>query len=117
MSKEALGIIETRGLVAAMEAADAMLKTANVVLEGWDTVGAGMAAVSVRGEVAAVKAATDRGAAAAQAVGQLIAVHVIPRLDDQAEKVTPSRSRIGRVKTKDPSKTATKRTASKKEEA
>ena len=83
---EALGLIETRGLVALVEAADAMVKAAKVVLVGWEKIGSGYVTVLCRGDVAAVKAATDAGAAAARRVGELIAVHVIPRphsnLDD-----------------------------------
>jgi microcompartment protein CcmL/EutN len=83
---EALGMIETRGLVALIEAADAMVKAAKVVLVGWEKIGSGYVTVMCRGDVAAVKAATDAGAASARRVGELIAVHVIPRphsnLDD-----------------------------------
>ncbi|MCS6859320.1 MAG: BMC domain-containing protein [Abditibacteriales bacterium] len=79
MPQEALGLIETRGLVAAVEAADAMVKAANVTLEGYTKVGSGLVSVTVRGDVGAVKAATDAGAAAARRVGELVAVHVIPR--------------------------------------
>ena len=84
---EALGMIETKGLIGAIEAADAMVKTANVVLTGKEYVGAGYVMVSVRGDVGAVKAATDAGAAAARRVGELIAVHVIPNPHDEVEKV------------------------------
>jgi ethanolamine utilization protein EutM len=76
---EALGMIETKGLVAMIEAADAMVKAAKVTLVGWEKIGAGYVTAIVRGDVAAVKAATDAGAAAAKRVGELIAVHVIPR--------------------------------------
>jgi ethanolamine utilization protein EutM len=86
---EALGMIETKGLIGAVEAADAMVKTANVVLTGKEYVGAGYVMVSVRGDVGAVKAATDAGAAAARRVGELIAVHVIPNPHDEVEKVLP----------------------------
>ena len=86
---EALGMIETKGLVGAVEAADAMVKTANVVLIGKEYVGAGYVMVSVRGDVGAVKAATDAGAAAARRVGELIAVHVIPRPHQSLEDVLP----------------------------
>ena len=86
---EALGMIETKGLTAAIEAADAMVKTANVVLTGKEMVGAGYVAITVRGDVGAVKAATDAGAAAARRVGELIAVHVIPNPHEEAEKVIP----------------------------
>ncbi len=86
---EALGMIETKGLVGAIEAADAMVKAANVVLVGKEYVGAAYVTVTVRGDVGAVKAATDAGAAAARRVGELIAVHVIPRPHDEVEKVLP----------------------------
>src|SRR6204780_5435201 len=86
---EALGLIETKGLVAAIEAADAMVKTANVVVTGKEYIGAGFVTVTVRGDVGAVKAATDAGAAAARRVGELVSVHVIPRPHSEAEKVIP----------------------------
>ena len=86
---EALGMIETKGLVAMIEAADAMVKAANVVLEGREYVGAAYVLVTVRGDVGAVKAATDAGAAAARRVGELVSVHVIPRPHEEAEKVIP----------------------------
>lgn len=86
---EALGLIETKGLVGAIEAADAMVKTANVVLTGKEYVGAGLVCVTCLGDVGAVKAATDAGAAAARRVGELVAVHVIPRLHEQVEKTIP----------------------------
>ena len=79
MPFEALGMIETNGFIGAVEAADAMMKTANVVLIGKEYIGAGYVTVMVRGDVGAVKAATDAGAAAARRVGELISVHVIPR--------------------------------------
>ena len=79
MASEALGLIETRGLVAAIEAADTMVKAANVSLIGREQIGAGYVTVMVRGDVGAVQAATDAGAEAAKDVGQLISVHVIPR--------------------------------------
>ena len=86
---EALGLIETKGLVAAIEAADAMVKTANVVLVGKEYIGAGFVTVTVRGDVGAVKAATDAGAAAARRVGELVSVHVIPRPHEEVEKILP----------------------------
>ena len=86
---EALGLVETKGLVGAIEAADAMVKTANVVLTGKEFIGAGYVTVSVRGDVGAVKAATDAGAAAARRVGELVSVHVIPRPHDEVEKILP----------------------------
>src|SRR5204863_5189646 len=76
---EALGLVETRGLVGMIEAADAMVKTANVVFVGWQKVDAGLVTAIVRGDVASVKAATDAGASAARRVGELVGVHVIPR--------------------------------------
>src|SRR5207253_5147477 len=87
---EALGLIETKGLVGAIEAADAMVKTANVVLTGKEFVGAGLVVVMVRGDVGAVKAATDAGAAAARRVGELVSVHVIPRPHEEVEKILPT---------------------------
>jgi len=85
----ALGMIETKGLVAAIEAADAMVKAANVHLVGKEHVGGGLVTVLVRGDVGAVKAATDAGAAAAQRVGELISVHVIPRPHGDVELILP----------------------------
>ena len=87
--QEALGMIETRGLVASIEAADAMVKSANVVLVSYEKVGGGLVTVLVRGDVAAVKAATDAGAAAARKIGELISVHVIPSPHEQLEDVLP----------------------------
>lgn len=89
MALEALGLIETKGLVAAIEAADAMVKAANVSLMGYEKIGAGLVTVMVRGDVGAVKAATDAGAAAAQKVGELVSVHVIPRPHSDTEKILP----------------------------
>ena len=88
---DALGMIETRGLVGMIEAADAMLKTANVVLVSWQKVDAGLVTALIRGDVGSVKAATDAGAAAARRVGELIGVHVIARPADDLEKVFPIR--------------------------
>ena len=88
---EALGMIETRGFVGLVEAADAMVKAANVVIVGWDKVDAGLVTVLVRGDVGSVKAATDAGAAAARRVGELVGVHVIPRPADDLERVFPIR--------------------------
>jgi len=87
----ALGLIETRGLVGAIEAADAMVKAANVRLIGKEQIGGGYVTVMVRGDVGAVKAATDAGAAAARRVGELISVHVIPRPHDDIEGILPSK--------------------------
>jgi ethanolamine utilization protein EutM len=89
MANEALGMIETRGLVGAIEASDAMVKAANVILIGSQYIGSGYVTVMVRGDVGAVKAATDAGAAAARRVGELIAVHVIPRPHEMVEKILP----------------------------
>ena len=88
---DALGMIETRGLIGMIEAADAMLKTANVVLVSWQKVDAGLVTALIRGDVGSVKAATDAGAAAARRVGELIGVHVIARPADDLEKVFPIR--------------------------
>jgi ethanolamine utilization protein EutM len=90
---EALGMVETKGLVGAIEAADAMVKTANVVLEGKEFIGAGYVTVTVRGDVGAVKAATDAGAAAARRVGELVSVHVIPNPHGDVEKVLPGKGK------------------------
>ncbi len=84
---EALGMVETRGLIGMIEAADAMVKTANVVFVGWQKVDAGLVTAIVRGDVGSVKAATDAGAAAARKVGELIGVHVIPRPDEGLETI------------------------------
>ena len=89
MPFEALGMIETKGLIGAVEAADAMVKTANVVLVGKEYIGAGYVTVMVRGDVGAVQAATDAGAAAARRVGELVGVHVIARPADDLEKIFP----------------------------
>ncbi len=90
MSRIALGMIETRGLVGSVEAADAMVKAAQVTLIGKEKIGGGYVTVMVRGEVGAVKAATDAGAAAAKRVGELVSVHVIPRPHEQVEGILPS---------------------------
>lgn len=89
----ALGMIETRGLVAAIEAADAMVKAANVTLIGKEIVGGGLVSVLVRGDVGAVKAATDAGAAAADRIGELISVHVIPRPHSDVEAILPKEAK------------------------
>lgn len=86
---QALGMIETKGLVAAIEAADAMMKAANVMLIGKEHVGGGLVTVMVRGDVGAVKSATDAGAAAAERVGELVSLHVIPRPHDEVEAILP----------------------------
>ena len=87
MSLDALGLIETRGLIGSIEAADAMVKAANVTLIGKEYIGAGYVTVMVRGDVGAVKAATDAGAVAASKVGEVISVHVIPRPHDEVELI------------------------------
>ncbi len=89
MPLEALGLIETKGLVGSIEAADAMVKAANVKLVGKEKVGGGYVTVMVRGDVGAVKAATDAGAAAAERVGELVSVHVIPRPHADLELILP----------------------------
>ncbi|MFQ5695767.1 MAG: BMC domain-containing protein [Terriglobia bacterium] len=89
MADEALGMIETLGLVGSIEAADAMTKAARVVLLGQQQIGAGYVTVLVRGDVGSVKAATDAGAAAARRVGELVSVHVIPHPYDDVEKILP----------------------------
>lgn len=90
MKRSALGMIETKGLVGSIEAADAMVKAANVTLIGKEHVGGGLVTVMVRGDVGAVKAATDAGAVAAQNVGELISVHVIPRPYGEIEMILPT---------------------------
>ncbi len=87
---EALGMIETRGLVAAIEAADAMVKAANVTLIGTEKIGSGLVSVMVRGDVGAVKAATETGSQAASRLGELVAVHVIPRPHGDVSKILPN---------------------------
>ena len=86
---EALGMIETRGLVAAIEAADAMVKAANVTLIGSEKIGSGLVSVMVRGDVGAVKAAVEAGGAAAARLGEVIATHVIPRPHGDVDKLLP----------------------------
>ena len=88
-TQQALGMIETKGLVAAIEAADAMVKAANVTLSGKVHVGGGLVSVFVRGDVGAVKAATDAGAAAAGRIGEMVSVHVIPRPHGEVEAILP----------------------------
>ncbi len=89
----ALGMVETKGLVGAVEAADAMVKAANVTLLGSEYIGGGYVTVMVRGDVGAVKAATDAGAAAAKRVGELVSVHVIPRPHSEVEMILPKQSK------------------------
>ena len=90
MAQEALGMIETRGLVAAIEAADAMVKSAEVTLIGTEKIGSGLVSVMVRGDVGAVKAAVEAGSQAASTLGELIATHVIPRPHNDVEKILPT---------------------------
>ena len=101
MTLQALGMVETRGLIALIEASDAMCKAASVELVGWDRVGAGLVTAFVRGNVAAVKAATDAGAAAASKIGEVVSVHVIPRPHEELTEAIPA-------KTAKPRKTASK---------
>ena len=90
MVQQALGMVETRGLVAAIEAADAMLKAANVVLVGTEKIGSGLVSVMVRGDVGAVKSDVEAGSSSASRLGELVATHVIPRPHDDVEKILPS---------------------------
>ena len=90
MAQEALGMVETRGLVAALEAADAMTKAANVTLVGTEKIGSGLVTVMVRGDVGAVKSAVESGAASASRLGELVATHVIPRPHTDVEKILPA---------------------------
>jgi ethanolamine utilization protein EutM len=94
MAIQALGMVETRGLVALIEAADAMCKAASVELVGWDRVGSGLVTAFVKGDVAAVKAATDAGAAAAAKIGEVVSVHVIPRPHEDLASAVPSKSDV-----------------------
>ncbi len=86
---EALGMIETKGLLASIEAADAMVKSANVFLVGYEKIGSGLVTVMVRGDVGAVKASVDAGAVAAQKVGEVVSIHVIPRPHTDVERILP----------------------------
>ncbi len=90
MKQEALGMVETRGLVAAIEAADAMVKAADVTLVGTEKIGSGLVTVMIRGDVGAVKAAAEVGSSAASKLGELVAVHVIPRPHGDVEKILPT---------------------------
>ena len=89
MQREALGMIETKGLVGAIEAADAMVKSANFFLVGYEKIGSGLVTVMVRGDVGAVKASVDAGAVAAQKVGEVVSIHVIPRPHTDVERILP----------------------------
>ena len=97
MDTNSLGMIETKGLIGAIEAADAMVKSANVQLVGKEQVGGGLVTVMVRGDVGAVKSATDAGAAAASRVGELLSVHVIPRPHDDVEFILPTLENCDRI--------------------
>lgn len=90
MNSDALGMVETKGLVGAIEAADAMVKAANVNLVGYEKIGSGLVTVMVRGDVGAVKAAVDAGAVAAKAVGEVVSLHVIPRPHSDTESIIPT---------------------------
>ena len=90
MMSEALGMVETKGLIGAIEAADAMVKAANVILVGYEKIGSGLVTVMVRGDVGAIKAATEAGAAAARKVGEVLSIHVIPRPHADVEKILPT---------------------------
>ncbi len=92
MANQALGLIETKGLVSLIEASDAMLKAANVQMLGWDKVGGGLVTSFVGGDVAAMKAAIEAGASAASKVGELVGVHVIPRPHDELDAILPKRN-------------------------
>ena len=94
MTQQALGLVETRGLVAAIEAADSMLKAAHVELVGSERIGSGLVTVMVRGDVGAVKAAVEAGASAAQKLGEVIAMHVIPRPHAEVEQILPKKAVI-----------------------
>lgn len=90
MEREALGMVETKGLVGAIEAADSMVKSANVALVGYEKIGSGLVTVMVRGDVGAVKAAVDAGSVAAEKVGKVVSQHVIPRPHTDVEKILPN---------------------------
>ena len=91
MEKQALGLVETKGLVGAIEAADAMVKAANVTLIGKENIGSGLVTVMVRGDVGAVKASVEAGSSAAKRVGELVSAHVIPRPHDEVEDILPKK--------------------------
>jgi ethanolamine utilization protein EutM len=92
MAQQAIGMIETRGLVALVQATDAMLKAANVEFRGWKKIGSGLCTVFIAGDVAAVKAGVDAGAAAARTVGEVVSVHVIPRPHEDVGRIVPQTS-------------------------
>jgi ethanolamine utilization protein EutM len=95
MAQQAIGMIETRGLVALVQATDAMLKAANVEFRGWKKIGSGLCTAFVAGDVAAVKAGVDAGAAAARTIGEVVSVHVIPRPHDELNSVIPTTTERG----------------------
>ena len=111
MEKQALGLIETKGLVGAIEAADAMVKAANVTLIGKENIGSGLVTVMVRGDVGAVKASVEAGSAAAKRVGELVSAHVIPRPHDEVEDILPKQGVAEKPATEKP---AAKKAAPKK---
>ncbi|HIE51883.1 MAG TPA: BMC domain-containing protein [Armatimonadetes bacterium] len=113
MAQEALGLIETRGLVASIEAADAMVKAANVTLVGAEYVGGGYVSVMVRGDVGAVRAAVDAGAAAAREVGEVVSVHIIPRPHEEVDGIL---TEVGKPSEAPPTARRARKTSSKKEE-
>ena len=100
MVKEALGMVETKGLIGAIEAADAMVKAANVSLIGKEQIGSGLVTVMVRGDVGAVKASVEAGAAAAKRVGDLYGVHVIPRPHEDVEMILPQQKAAAKASAK-----------------
>ena len=103
--KQALGMVETRGLIGAIEAADAMVKAAKVTLEGKEQIGSGLVTVMVRGDVGAVKASVEAGAAAAKRVGEVVSVHVIPSPHEDVERILPAaKQEKPAPKTKTPAK-------------
>jgi ethanolamine utilization protein EutM len=108
MNQEALGMVETKGLIGAIEAADAMVKAANVALVGKEMIGSGLVTVMVRGDVGAVKASVDAGAAAAKRVGELVSVHVIPRPHGEVEGILPQKDEPKPVKAEPKVKAAAK---------
>ncbi|MCG3120385.1 MAG: hypothetical protein ALAOOOJD_03070 [bacterium] len=114
MPERALGLIETRGLVAALEAADAMLKAANVICVGREVTDAALVTIKVTGEVGAVKAALDAGSAAAHKVGEVVSTHIIPRLDEQAELITYSAAERAKFNPTIPAAPATSKRGPKK---
>ena len=111
MEKQALGLIETKGLVGAIEAADAMVKAANVTLIGKENIGSGLVTVMARGDVGAVKASVEAGASAAKRVGELVSAHVIPRPHDEVEDILPKQGVAEKPAAEKP---AAKKTAPKK---